>query len=141
MSIDWSKYSPIFSKNENDFMKNLQKLPTTVLMYCILPCIPEKKLMLTCKKHYLNNHKLKEIVPIYKTETYIRTIIRQDLDFVLHTLLVENYLKWVNMTHYKYKSWTYNNYIDFISSYCIEHESNKCLLCINQFILHTSLQL
>ena len=139
MSIEWYKYLPIFSKNKDDFMKNIQKLPYDVVMHNILLYIPNNALSLTCRYKYITTHKLKELVPIHKTEKYIRTIIRQDLDFVFCTLLVENYNKWVSMTHYKYKLWTYNNYIEFLQYYCIENDSEKCIKCINKFIMDTSL--
>ena len=59
-------------------------------------------------------------------ENYYRAMIRQDNDFVLKQLLVENQKKWFNMKKYYYKTCIYTNYITFMESYAIENQSTKC---------------
>ena len=53
-------------------------------------------------------------------------MVRQDNDFVLHQLLVENNKRWLKMTNYYYKGGIYSNYLFFLDSYCVEYECPKC---------------
>jgi len=120
-------HTPTFSKNPEDFINNMNKLPQDIIKWCITPYVPSKILMTTCRGHYAKNHKLKNIVGVQKTESYIRAVVRKDMNFVLRTLLEEIYNKWLNMTHWLHNHTYYSNYIDFLQDFCIEHESDKCL--------------
>lgn len=73
-------------------------------------------------------------------ENYIRTMIRQDNDFVFRQLLLENSTRWLNMTKYYYKTCIYVNYLAFIESYAIEHESVKCRKILVEFFQETQKQ-
>ena len=60
-------------------------------------------------------------------------MIRQDNDFVLKQLLIENYKRWLNMKKCYYRNCIYTNYITFLESYSIDNESIKCRKLINNF--------
>jgi hypothetical protein len=69
-----------------------------------------------------------------KFEHYIRNIIYRDFDFIFTQIIQENYLKWIDMKQYMYKNVIYKNYIYFIKDFCIENNSEKCRIMLNNFL-------
>ena len=67
-------------------------------------------------------------------ESYIRFIIRDDLDFVLLQILKKYHIKWINTKKYLYKDIIYYNYLSFILSFILENNSNKCKQLTNLFL-------
>jgi hypothetical protein len=97
--------------------------------------IPNKKLIFINKKNYIFNHYLiKDLIPKMNFEHYIRSIVYRDFDFVLSQIIQENYLKWFQIKGYLYKNVIYNNYIYFIKNFCIENNSEKCRIILNNFL-------
>ena len=97
------------------------------LVDIIYEYIPKSVSMFLTKVNYINDHFLiRNYIDKKNIETYIRAMIRQDNNFVLNYLLVENYARWLNMTKYYYKECIYANYLHFLEFYAIENESIKC---------------
>jgi hypothetical protein len=118
-----------FSNNQKDLLKNIDTLPDVLIVIIYQYVSKIVKVFLT-KKNYLQDHYLIKNYLNNKhknIEEYFRTMIRQDNDFVLKQLLVENREKWLNMKNYYYKLCIYTNYITFIESYAIENDSTKCM--------------
>jgi hypothetical protein len=114
-------------KSSDVILTNINKLPNEI-EDIIYSYIPITKTILLSKKHYLESHKLlRQTIDKLDIENYIRTMIRQDNDFVFEQLLIENYNKWLNMKNYYYKDCDYANYLIFLKSYAIDNESTKCL--------------
>jgi hypothetical protein len=108
------------------FFNNLNKLPD-YLMDIIYEYIPEIVKIFLTKKSYLENHYLiRKYIPKQSIENYIRAIVRQDNHFVFKQIFLENYKRWLNMKKYYYRQCIYANYINFLESYAIEHDSTKC---------------
>jgi hypothetical protein len=78
-----------------------------------------------------NHYLIRRFIDKRQIEQYIRTMIRQDNDFVFKHLLVENYDRWINMKKYYYKESIYRHYLYFLESYAIDNNSTKCrkILC------------
>lgn len=128
-----------FSNCSQDFLKNVDKLPDDMIneIYAYLPKIVT---MFLTKKDYLKDHHLlKTLTNKRHIENYIRTMVRQDNEFVFNRLLVENYHRWIQMTKYYYKNCIYTNYLTFIESYAIDYESPKCRTLICEFLLELGL--
>ena len=125
-----------FSNNIHFFLKNVNNLPYE-LIDIIYEYLPKSVTIFLTKKNYLQEHYLiiKKYINGERIENYIRTMIRQDNDFVLRQLLVENYRRWLNMTKCYYKTCIYTNYITFLESYAIDNESIKCRKLITKFFL------
>jgi hypothetical protein len=122
-----------FSKNKDDFFKNVDKLPD-VLIDIIYDYIPKCVTMFLTKKNYKEEHYLlRKFINKRKVEQYIRRMVRQDNDFVFKQLLVENNYKWLNMRKYYYKECIYGNYLNFLESYAIDNKSEKCRKIILDF--------
>jgi hypothetical protein len=123
-----------FSNNIHFFLKNVNNLPYE-LIDIIYEYLPKSVTIFLTKKNYLQEHYLiiKKYINGERIENYIRTMIRQDNDFVLRQLLVENYRRWLNMTKCYYKTCIYTNYITFLESYAIDNESIKCRKLIIDF--------
>lgn len=116
----------VFSNNSKDFFKNIDKLPE-VLINIIYLYIPKSVTLFLTKKNYIENHHyVRELIDKRKIEQYIRSMVRQDNDFVFKYLLVENYKRWVNMKKYYYKEFIYCNYLNFLESFAIDNKSDKC---------------
>lgn len=112
---------------QDDILNKINKLPNE-LEDIIYSYIPMTTTMLLSKKNYLESHKsFRQTIDKQDIENYIRTMIRQDNDFVFEQLLIENYDKWLHMKNYYYKDCDYSNYLIFLRSYAIDNESTKCL--------------
>jgi hypothetical protein len=115
------------TNGSDTILTNVNKLPNEI-EDIIYSYIPITKTILLSKKNYLESHKLlRNTIDKLDIENYIRTMIRQDNDFVFEQLLIENYNKWLNMKNYYYKDCDYANYLMFLKSYAIDNESTKCL--------------
>jgi hypothetical protein len=115
-----------FSNDPKDFLKNVDSLPET-LVELVYSYIPKSVTMFLTKKNYKEDHHLiRQFVEKIKIEQYIRTMVRDDNDFVFTQLLIENYKRWLNMKKYYYKECIYGNYLNFLESFAIDNQSTKC---------------
>ncbi len=119
-------------QNSIQYFKLLNMLPNELIMN-IQEYIPKKLSIFFCKKTYLEEHHLiKGFIPTNKKEDYVRTMVRQDNDFVLIQLLNENYERWISMRNYYYKECLYSNYLYFLMDYALDNEAQKCFNVIKQ---------
>jgi hypothetical protein len=115
-----------FSNEPKHFFKNVKILPDE-LEDIVYSYIPKSVTIFLTKQNYLKEHHLvKKFIKIKETENYIRSMVRQDNDFVFKQLLVENYNKWLNMKKYYYKECIFGNYLIFLESYAIDNDSVRC---------------
>jgi len=115
-----------FSNEASHFFMNVKTLPDE-LEDIVYSYIPKSVTIFLTKKNYIEGHHLiRSLINRKNIENYIRSMIRQDNDFVLKQLLVENYNRWINMKKYYYKECIFSNYIYFLESYAIDNESIKC---------------
>jgi len=123
-----------FTNDYNFFLENVDKL-SDELIDVIYSYIPKSVTIFLTKKNYIKEHYLlRNYINKRYIEQYIRTMVRQDNEFVFNLLLVENYKRWLNMKKYYYKECIYGNYINFLESYAIDNKSLKCRkLIINLF--------
>ena len=123
-----------FSNNPKDFFKNIDKLHD-VLVDIVYSYIPKYVTMFLTKTNYMKDHHLiRQYIEKRKIEQYIRTMVREDNDFVFKHLLVENYRRWLNMKKYYYKECIYGNYLNFLESYAIDNKSIKCRKTLSIFL-------
>ena len=109
-----------------------KRLPEELVKY-IKEYIPKKEFVFTNRENYNLYHPL--IKPFIKDyESFIRSMIRQDNEFVFKKIVEENYRKWYEIRQYKYKNMIFNNYLYFVINYCIENESNNCIKIISNFL-------
>ena len=124
----------VFSNETIFFLKNINKLSYELvdIIYSYIPKIVT--IFLTETNYIKEHHLLRSMIIKRNIEQYIRTMVRQDNDFVFKLLLVENYKRWLNMKKYYYKECIYGNYVNFLESYAIDNNSLKCRkLIINIF--------
>jgi len=110
----------------------IKKLPDDIINI-IKEFIPKKQLVFTNHENYKLYHKLIR-VNIQNYENYIRDMIRRDNDFVFIRILEENYKRWFEIKHYRYKNMIFKNYLYFIINYSIENESSNCRKIMNRFL-------
>ena len=109
-----------------------KRLPEELVKY-IKEYIPKKEFVFTNRENYnLYHHLIKPYIKDY--EDFIRSMIRQDNEFVFKKIVEENYRKWYEIREYKYKNMIFNNYLYFVINYCIENESNNCIKIISEFL-------
>jgi hypothetical protein len=128
-----------FSNCPTNFLRNINNLPDELIreVYLYVPKIV--KLFLTKKNYIQDHHLMKQHINKSNIENYYRAMVRQDNDFVLKQLLVENQKKWFSMKKYYYKTCIYTNYITFIESYAIENQSTKCRKLIKELFVELGL--
>jgi len=116
-----------FQKNESRFFFLLRNLPEELLLL-VYTFMPTQILMFLNKLQYRLHHHLvmQSFVRPTKLETFIRTMVRQDNDFVLQQLLLERTTKWLQMTKYYYKELKHANYIAFLYQYATEFQATRC---------------
>ena len=112
--------------------KITKRLPLELVRY-IKEYIPKKYFAFTNRVNYNLFHSF--IKPSIKDyESYIRTMIRQDNEFVFKKIIEENISKWYEIRQYRYKNMIFNNYLYFVMNFCIENESNNCIKIILEFL-------
>lgn len=105
------------------------------LVDIIYEYLPKNVSMFLTKSNYMKDHFLiRSFINKKHIEKYIRTMIKQDNEFVFRYLLVENYERWLNMTKYYYQECIYANYLHFLEFYALENESVKCVELIVTFM-------
>ena len=120
--------------NVNNIFYYINKLPFFIVNK-IKQYIPEENLIFTNRQKYITTHYLiRYKIPNINYQHYIRSIIYRDFNFVFERILKENYLKWLNIKEYTYKNIIYKNYIYFIKGFCIENNSEKCRILLNDFL-------
>ena len=124
----------IQNDNVNNIFYYINKLPFFIVNE-IKQYIPEENLIFINREKYITRHYLiRYKIPNIKFQHYIRTIIYRDFNFVFERILKENYLKWLDIKEYTYKNVVYKNYIYFIKGFCIENNSEKCRIFLNDFL-------
>ena len=109
-----------------------RRLPPELIRY-IKEYIPKKTFVFTNRENYNLYHSL--LKPSIKDyESYIRSMIRQDNEFVFKKIVEENFSKWYEIRQYKYKNMIFKNYLYFVMNFCIENESNNCRKTILEFL-------
>jgi hypothetical protein len=122
------------NENNNDIFYHINKLPFFIVNE-IKQYISEENIIFVNRSKYINTHYLiRYRIPSSKCENYIRTIVYRDFDFVFQQIVQENYLKWFEIKEYTYKNSTYKNYVYFIKGFCIENNSEKCRIFLNDFL-------
>jgi len=126
----------MFSNKAKDLLNNINKLPNEIVDI-IETYVPTIVKMFWSKIMYEANHALiiKYLTIHNKNiEEYIRFNIRKDNDYILSRLLVDNLYKWINLRNYLNKDCIYYNYLVFLNSYCIDHNSIKCKIIIQEIL-------
>ena len=124
----------MFSNDPQCFFNNINELPRE-LLDIVHSFIPDVVSVFLNKQQYLEKHYLiRHFINKRNIENYIRSMIRQDNDFVFRQLLAENWEKWLSMKKCYYKNGIYANYLIFVSDYCLENESTKCRKLINELL-------
>lgn len=115
-----------FSNEPKNFFMNVKILPDE-LEDIVYSYIPKSITIFLTKENYIRDHHLVRSFIVKKNiENYIRSMVRQDNDFVFKQLLVENYNRWSNMKKYYYQECIFSNYLNFLGSYAIDNESTRC---------------
>ena len=109
-----------------------RRLPPELIRY-IKEYIPKKTFVFTNRENYNLYHSL--LKPSIKDyESYIRSMIRQDNEFVFKKIVEENFSKWYEIRQYQYKNMIFKNYLYFVMNFCIENESNNCRKTVLEFL-------
>lgn len=122
-----------FSNDPIKFLQNVDILPEELVRE-IYKYIPKCVTLFLTKRNYIQDHHLIiKIINKENIENYIRTMIRQDNDFVFKQLLVDYHKKWFEMKKYYYRNCIYSNYITFLDAYSFDNESTKCINLLTTF--------
>ena len=126
----------MFSNNPKLLLNNINKLPNE-LVSLIESYVPQVVKIFWNKSLYESSHTLlQQYLSIHNknVEEYIRSIIRKDYDFVFSRLLVDNVDRWIKLRNYLYRDCIFMNYLIFLNSYCIDHNSRKCWALLQQIL-------
>ena len=123
-----------------ELLNKINKIPLDLVMI-IKTYIRREIIIITNKKDYENEYmKIKmdsnTVLP-YKTnytlESYIRRIIKNNLNYIFKMVIKYKYNHWAKIKKYKYKEYKYGSYIQFLEQLCITLESTKCINVIRDF--------
>lgn len=115
------------------FYKDINLLPQEIVSN-IYEYIPYLSRTLLNKNLYTENRGcIRENIPVLNYEAYIRQTVRKDNDFVFGYLLRENFSKWQHMNNFRYKNFTFEDYVAYIMYLSQEHEASRvCGLIIDK---------
>ena len=116
----------------------LNRVPYELLEH-IKTYIPLKTFFVVDKNFYLKEHHILEEMAKNKFESYVRYLIRRDMDFSFSIVLKNYHQKWLNFKNYEYKHMIFINYLYFLQYYCIENDSSKCRIKLNIIFDETGL--
>ena len=107
------------------FVESMNMLPSDIVKH-IYDYIPPLTRTILNKSLYMDNRKcIRQNIPVLKYEGYIRHIVRKDNDFVFNNLLNDNFSRWQHMKNFKYKTFTFEDYMAYIIYLSQEHEASK----------------
>lgn len=124
-------------------MKHIE-LPNDILKH-IIHYLPYKIKLLLNRSEYTKYHNN----VIYRHlnlsnvlfDTYIKYILKQDLDFIFNQLLNDNFQKWIHMKNYRIIGMKFKNYLYFLIYLSKENNANKCLDIISNTLYNTGLNI
>lgn len=105
-----------------EYMKILPREITTHI-YEYIP--PLNRTILNKTLYVENRPCIRQHIPVLNYESYIRQTVRNDSDYVFGHLLCENFSKWQHMNNYRYKNFTFDDYISYITYLSQEHDASK----------------
>ena len=118
--------------SERKFIDLLDSVPNDIKII-IFEYIQPSTLITLSKKYYVDNHFIiYKLIP-HKYETYVRDIIRRDLDYPFSQILEENFIRWIGFKNYIYDHKSFANYVYFLQYYCIENDSAKCRIKLKEY--------
>jgi len=126
-------------------MNTLEKIKTLlpdVFIDYIKIYIPKEFLIFTNKDNYITYHYLlKNTILQKKYDSYIRYIVRRDLNIVFNRILRENNNSkyWLTTKKYINKNTIYHNYYYFLINFCIENECTNCRNVLNDYLKEVGL--
>ena len=107
------------------FDESMHLLPPEITK-CIYDYIPSLTRTVLNKSLYMSNRKcIRQNIPVLKYEGYMRHIVRKDNNFVFNNLLNDNFTRWQHMKNFKYKNFTFDDYIAYIIYLSQEHDASK----------------
>ncbi len=119
--------------DEKSLLQHINILPQE-LIELIKEYIPHIVYVFLNKEYYYKYHYLFSEYIKSQSELYIRSMIRQDNNFVINKLFYESSYHWLSMRDYYYKDCIYMNYLYFLLHYSIDNESEKCVKLLNYLI-------
>jgi hypothetical protein len=120
--------------------QNMDKLPTE-LCSLIRSFVSYTVFIALNKEYFFSYHYLfHNLINKRQLEAYIRTMIRQDNDFVFIELLKENHKWWYKMKNYMYRDSIYAHYLVFLQAYCGENDSFKCKKALTELFINLGLK-
>jgi len=126
-----------------DLLNKINKIPLEVAMI-IKTYIPREIIIITNKKDYEKEYmnlrfewnllcKSISYKKSYTLESYIRKIIKNDLNYIFEMVIKYKYNHWVKIKKYIYNGYKYRTYIQFLEQLCIMLESTRCREVIKNF--------
>ena len=127
-----------------DLLNKINKIPLEVVMI-IKTYISREFIIITNKKDYENEYmkmrlKWNETALPYKSisynytfESYVRKIIKNNMNYIFEMVIKYKYNHWLKIKKYRYNGYKYRNYIQFLEQLCIILESTKCGNVIKMF--------
>ena len=115
-------------------LDRITELPQELLRL-IKEFIPKRVIVFVNKEYYgLYHHLVRNMILKKEYENYIRDTIRRDHDLVFNAILKESGKRWLSITHYRYKSSVYSNYLYFLRDFCLMNDSTNCRNCLNVYL-------
>ena len=107
------------------FYDNMNALPSEISDYIYEFLPPLTLTTLNKGLHIEHRYCLRKHIPVLNYESYIRHVVRKDNNFVFFHLMRDNFSRWQNLKNYRYKNFTFDDYVDYIIYLSQEHESSK----------------
>jgi hypothetical protein len=108
-------------------------LPDDLLLH-IKSYIPQSIIITLSKENYLKYQNIIKSIIKNRQESYIRHILRYDLDIIFSFRIKEYAEQWCKINKIKYKNMIFRNKLLLYKYYAIDNKAQKCNQLIDNYI-------
>ena len=103
----------------------MERVPDDVLPIIFSYIHPQYKYNLS-KQLFRELYEVINKKKIYGNHSYLRNILRSDLNFIFDNICRLKWNKWVSLKNWKYKDWKFANFTQYILYLINIHQSQNC---------------
>ena len=112
--------------SESKYLLLAQKLPED-LVRVVASFLPKTTLVWLNKTYYRKYHKkIRGMISDKFYDNYIRSMVRQENDFVFSHIAEENIVRWTYDKNIVYKNVSYPNFASLLNDFCVANNSTNC---------------
>ena len=122
----------IYKMKEKEVLEGLDTLNDDVLEIIYSHLGPEVLWSASRENYVKYHHIVRSLIPSSNYDSYVRDMVRNDLSFVFHHILLERFDDFHKWKKFYFNNNMYPSYLIFLRNFAIDHKSHKCLHVLDQ---------